>query len=572
MMLILFRLLHKTWVTLNGRSNVIGLQQLDPIPHLGEVIFLNADSDDTMRLLIYFGLAECPTHLELLERFMIPFWEDEKLLNNWTTSGKEKITESLLRDFHNLNYDSRKRVSSLAMIPVKPFDGERIDKFSTAKDLIDPSAVNLRELYFADEEVCPADWVVEKYGSILITCGLRNALNNSIVVERVKCFAKRSQDIQETSKRARKLLQSFPNWTVGQDDHASTVRELQWLPVNDLQGLTVFKNAKECRDMEDKSLVGYVLPVLDFEISQGWRKYLGWNYLIPHITLLTQLECGIEKEDRKTVNAVLKYVSDKDQVEAIRVGLMKLPCIMASNGQFASIQKAFRTGCERLQPYLNNVEKSFWYEHRPLLKSLGVAEKPKFDDLLAVQNQFASQENLSETEIPVAIEINKLASIFPRNQMTQFKILDDKGRLRPTADVTFNDLGSSIITGTFNSTHPDIPKTVIEAFGVEPLSSRVKKGELGIKDADDDEFDQHEDVATAISDTLTRYTVESTFKEFLANADDCGATELNWLLDKTEYPKKYLLTDELERYQGPALLVHNDKGKHPLSLTFPHQG
>ena len=59
--------------------------------------------------------------------------------------------------------------------------------------------------------------------------------------------------------------------------------------------------------------------------------------------------------------------------------------------------------------------------------------------------------------------------------------------------------------------------------------------------ADDDEFEQKEDVATGISDTLDRYTVEATFKEYLANADDCeSATQLNWLLDERgDHPKQH---------------------------------
>jgi sacsin len=80
--------------------------------------------------------------------------------------------------------------------------------------------------------------------------------------------------------------------------------------------------------------------------------------------------------------------------------------------------------------------------------------------------------------------------------------------------------------------------------------------------AEDDEFEQKEDVATGIADTLERYTVESTFKGYLAKADDCGsAKQLNWLLDEGSHVKQYLLTKELQDYQGPALLVQNDGGK-----------
>lgn len=560
------RVLQKSLVVLSGRqySGIVGLRRVNPIPDVGGITFLNAKSDDTERVLNYFGLARCPTTLELVERFMIPFWEDKTLLRNWTTSGKEKVAESLLCEFYKLDGDSKNRVVSSAIIPVKRFDGQKPDKFSMAKELIDPYVGKLRELFFEDEEACPVDWILEKYNGILIHCGLRTALDDDLVVERVKCFAQRSQEADKTLERARNLLQSVPSWKSGSDNCGTpTLRELRWLPAIGLDGLRVFKNARECRGLDAKLLVGLVLPVLDFEISRDWRNRLGWSHIIPHATLLEQLKHGIEQENQKIIDAVLKYFDQKGQLEDVRQELLKLSCVMATNGQFVPAQKAFGTGCERLQPYLYNVDRHFWTKHTSLLKSLGIVEKPILTDLLRVQDHLPSEAQLDENDIPIAIEISTLASAFPRSRLSSLKILDGTGRLRAIEDVTFHDLGLSTITGTFNSTHPDIPRTVIKALQIEPLSARVKKGELGIDDAADGEFDQHEDVATAISDTLTRYTVESTFKEFLANADDCkDASVLNWLLDKRIHSKRNLLTEELRDFQGPALLVHNDGGKY----------
>lgn len=86
---------------------------------------------------------------------------------------------------------------------------------------------------------------------------------------------------------------------------------------------------------------------------------------------------------------------------------------------------------------------------------------------------------------------------------------------------------------------------------------------------DGDEFDQRESVTTQIADTLDRYPIETTFREYLANADDAqGATKVSWLLDGRGHPCQSLLTPEMENLQGPALLVHNDGGMRltPLQL------
>jgi hypothetical protein len=38
------------------------------------------------------------------------------------------------------------------------------------------------------------------------------------------------------------------------------------------------------------------------------------------------------------------------------------------------------------------------------------------------------------------------------------------------------------------------------------------------------------------SDTLDRYPVETTFREYLANADDCeGASHISWMLDQRSH-------------------------------------
>lgn len=71
-------------------------------------------------------------------------------------------------------------------------------------------------------------------------------------------------------------------------------------------------------------------------------------------------------------------------------------------------------------------------------------------------------------------------------------------------------------------------------------------------------------------DTLDRYPIHNTFREYLANADDTGGTsKINWLLDERTHAHEKLLTTQLKPFQGPALLVHNDGGKsHRISRAF----
>ena len=68
-------------------------------------------------------------------------------------------------------------------------------------------------------------------------------------------------------------------------------------------------------------------------------------------------------------------------------------------------------------------------------------------------------------------------------------------------------------------------------------------------------------VTTGITNTLDAYPDNSTFREYLANADDTkGASVISWLLDERYHPNEKLLTPELKRFQGPSFLVYNDGG------------
>ena len=110
--------------------------------------------------------------------------------------------------------------------------------------------------------------------------------------------------------------------------------------------------------------------------------------------------------------------------------------------------------------------------------------------------------------------------------------------------------------------HPKLSRAIADRLGMQPVSDLVKNSNLGISDIDEDEFSQREEVADGIRDTLDRYARESTFHEYLVNADDCGsASAVNFLFDGTSYSTEHLLTTDLDSLKGPALLVHNDGGE-----------
>jgi len=355
------------------------------------------------------------------------------------------------------------------------------------------------------------------------------------------------------------------------------LRRLKWLPATDFKGALVLKASDECRDENDQLLVNSQLPVVNTVVTPEWRIRLGWDNTLSSRLLLSQLERGIaigEAHGRKIVDAVLQYIWQKKLVEELADDLTSLPCVLASGGNFVVSSVAFRpqkgstSNYTRLHPYIANVDRKFWQEHQDLLIKINVRDNVQPDDLLKVQMILETKPQLEDPDIGVAIEILNFASRFPRESLGRIKVIDETRVFREVHDIAYNDLGLLKSKTKVNIAHPDIPIKTLKALGIDSSRDRLIKGMLEIEDVDDeDEFEQRESVTTRITDTLDRYPIETTFNEYLANADDAnGTSKISWLLDKRNHPSNRLLTPELKQFQGASLLVHNDGGKSAMNF------
>lgn len=71
-------------------------------------------------------------------------------------------------------------------------------------------------------------------------------------------------------------------------------------------------------------------------------------------------------------------------------------------------------------------------------------------------------------------------------------------------------------------------------------------------------FFQTEKLTTRIHNILREYPPGvGTFKEFIQNADDAGASHFTLLYDMNQYNTNSLLSPEMSEWQGPSLLVYN---------------
>ena len=58
--------------------------------------------------------------------------------------------------------------------------------------------------------------------------------------------------------------------------------------------------------------------------------------------------------------------------------------------------------------------------------------------------------------------------------------------------------------------------------------------------------------------TVVNCSPNTSLQEILQNADDAGASTVQFYLDNRQHGTSSLVTPELARFQGPALLAYND--------------
>ena len=485
-------------------------------------------------------------------------------------SYKEQLVEVVLSQYSCLSETSKDKLRALPMVSVARINGEPTSNVKIASELIDPSISQLKDLFFDDEEVAPDGKINSRFHACLSDMGLKDGVDETLISSRIRHYANSNRSVSEVDQYVHKLLAApcrlvypIPNYK------GSELRNLKWLPIRDRKGTLQLRSPTQCRGSRDRLLVSSQLHVFGVPVSPEWETRLGWSDVLPKHVLLAQLNHGLQTEDRAIVDAILTYIVEEAQNEFFINDLVRLPCILTSSGLWITASKAFRPrpsgllGCERLHPYLGNVDIKFWQDHQKLMSDMKVSEKPSLDDLLGVQKVLKSQLPLKESDVAVAIEILHFASRFPRSSFDGLEVLSMAGHFCPIQDINYNDLGALTPTEEVNLTHPDVPLMIAKRLGIELLSERLMKGMLEIADIDDeDEFEQQEQITTRITDTLDRYPIDNTFREYLANADDTeGTSKISWLLDGRTHSDAKLLTRELRKFQGPALLVHNDGGK-----------
>ncbi|XP_057525626.1 uncharacterized protein LOC130805043 isoform X1 [Amaranthus tricolor] len=364
---------------------------------------------------------------------------------------------------------------------------------------------------------------------------------------------------------------------------------------------------KLVRLKRDLWLVSASMRILDGECSStvlsnqlGWSSPPGGNVVAAQI-----LELGKNNEivtdqafrqqlalAMPRIYAKLTDIIGSDEMEIVKAVLEGCRWIWVGDG-FATAEEVVLNGPLHLAPYIRVIPVDLAV-FKELFLELGIREFLNFSDYVDILCRMAIQKGdnpLTGKELTAAIlVVQHLAEAPSHDKHAIIYLPDASGRLLPASDLVFNDapwlLGLEDLDSMSNHAstlslsarrsvqrfvHGNISNDVAEKLGVcslrrSLLAESADSMNLSLSGAAE-AFGQHEALTTRLKHILEMYADgPGVLFELVQNAEDAGASEVVFLLDKTQYGTSSLLSPEMADLQGPALYCYNNSVFSPQDL------
>ena len=207
-------------------------------------------------------------------------------------------------------------------------------------------------------------------------------------------------------------------------------------------------------------------------------------------------------------------------------------------------------------------------KYEQFFSAYGIPNTFPKDTMLNVISQFQNcTSQLSTTHLDVVISIldwvhetNRESGEVPDNIL----IPTNECHLLPPGKCIFDDRGWSrdrhkqkkSVSG-YSFTHRRLPLDTATFFKVKLLSQHLLPSvNLSLQY---NLTGPRQSITRRIKEALDDYDQDiDVFKEMIQNAEDAGASEIKFVIDWRNHPTEHLLTNKMEAWQGPALLVYNN--------------
>lgn len=537
---------------------------LPPLPVIPEISFFDPSNDSEKYLLKYFGLLKTMAVETLLQDYLLP----------WAVTAQDQDRKSK-KDLINFVFHRATRAVSwatlVASFPIIPLhivaDSRDQTQYGYLADVVHPDC-GISKLYFARENVFPDPAFFNEHRRALVDFGIKTELTWSDMVKRIQEFSRCT--VGEIEDKVERLL----DLPVPSQNHpiVTGIRNLKWIPgTRPGESSLSLLAPNECRGADMSSYTNFVLGVTRFNVKAEWSNILGWDEPIQDSILIRQLDECLARKLHHKIEEVLRYIKPN-----VYSKLRSKQFVRSKHSKdYREPKRIFQPESlltkYPMTPLLDEIDPLFEENHVELIKALNIRKEPDLEDIIDAQETIlASSTPLNSASLRIIISSLEIAiCLYRPEELSGIMVPDLQGKLRRLPDIVHGDRNIGGDASTFNYVHPAISPKLIDGLGIENSLARATRLGITFEDEDEDEYTPREKLTTVISDTLGRYTIESTFTEFLANAEDSGATKISWIVDECldgPYDSKRLLTPDLAPFQGPALFAYNDQGK-PLKLS-----
>ncbi|XP_042037175.1 sacsin isoform X1 [Salvia splendens] len=355
---------------------------------------------------------------------------------------------------------------------------------------------------------------------------------------------------------------------------------------------------KVVRLYTDLWLVSASMRILDRECSSSALSYeLGWsnppggsiiaaqllelgknNEMVSDPILRQELALAMPK-----IYSLLMRLLGSDEIDIVKAILEGCRWIWVGDG-FATSNEVVLNGPLHLAPYIRVIPIDL-AAFSDLFLDLGIQEYLQPSDYANILNRMASKKGatpLDSQEITAATFIAQhLAEAHFCEDHTIIYLPDVSGRLVNATNLAYNDapwllesdnsdrlLGSAAMSlgakqAVHKFVHGNISHDIAEKLGVRSfrrilLAESADSMNLSLSGAAE-AFGQHEALTTRLRHILEMYADgPAVLFELVQNAEDAGASNVTFLLDKSHYGTSSLLSPEMGDWQGPALYCFND--------------
>lgn len=292
------------------------------------------------------------------------------------------------------------------------------------------------------------------------------------------------------------------------------------------------------------------------------------------------------------IYTILMGMVGSDEMDVVKAVLEGCRWIWVGDG-FATSEEVVLNGPLHLAPYVRVIPVDLAV-FKDLFLELGIREFLKPSDYANILCRMAMRKGstpLVAQEIRAAILIAQhLVDVRSNEAEIKIYLPDVSGRLIIATDLVYNDapwlLGSEEPNNSFGNAstlaltakrtvqrfvHGNISNDVAEKLGVRSLrrtllAESADSMNLSLSGAAE-AFGQHEALTTRLKHILEMYADgPGILFELVQNAEDARASEVTFLLDKTQYGTSSLLSPEMADWQGPALYCFNDSVFSPQDL------